>query len=173
MPTVQIEEEHFTEGEPDLEAPEELAIAEHDEEAQLEDDLDNEDVLEQDVDETVLEETLDALLRSENGDEDDDEAAFDAAAMHDTMTPSDADELDLLEVEDLEDLEESLDRILEQRMASDDREFAFDPLVGAAATIAPPRPRIRTEFVCRSCFLVCSSTQLADMDTFTCHDCIR
>ena len=65
-------EAHFTEGEPDLEPPEELAVVERDEEAILEEDLDNEDVLEQDVDEDTLEVTLEDLIH--DGDDDEDEA---------------------------------------------------------------------------------------------------
>jgi hypothetical protein len=182
VPAVRVEEEHYTEGELDLEPPEELAIGEFDEAAQLEEELDNEDVDEQDVDETVLEETLDDLLRAENGDEDD-ESALDDAWISDVTRSSDDDGLDLLEVEDLEDLEESLDRILSQRTASDDEDFERDPLARAAATTRQlqsrqrqprhvPQP-VHAEFVCRSCFLVRNTSQLADTETLTCHDCSR
>ena len=67
-------EEHFTEGEPDLEPPEELAVGELDDEAMLEEELDNEDLLEQDVDEDVLEVTLEDLV---HGDDEIDAAAQD------------------------------------------------------------------------------------------------
>src|SRR5579863_9054436 len=66
-------ESHFTEGEPDLEAPEELAVVELDDDAILEEDLDNEDVLEQDVDEDTLEATLEDLIHDgDDGDDGDD-----------------------------------------------------------------------------------------------------
>ena len=55
-------EAHFTEGELDLEPPEELAIGELDDEAILEEELDNEDLLEQDVDEDTLEASLEDLV---------------------------------------------------------------------------------------------------------------
>jgi len=48
-------ETHFTEGELDLEPPEELAIGDLDDEAILEEELDNEDLLEEDVDRGCLE----------------------------------------------------------------------------------------------------------------------
>ena len=172
VPAVRIEEEHYTEGELDLEAPEELAIGEFDEEAQLEEELDNEAVLEEDVDETVLEETLDDLLRAENGDEDDQTSVEDAWSAG-VMSSHDLGDLELLEVEDLEDLEESLDRILQQRTASDDEDFERDPLAAVAATMPCLQRNDDDEFVCRSCFLVCNVSQRVDSETFTCQDCAR
>jgi hypothetical protein len=67
-------ETHYTEGELDLEPPEELAIGELDDEAILEEELDNEDLLEQDVDEDTLEASLEDLVHGgddEDADEDD------------------------------------------------------------------------------------------------------
>ena len=58
-------EDHFTEGELDLEAPEEQAISELDYDAMLEEDLDNEDLAEEDVDEATLEVTLEDLVHSD------------------------------------------------------------------------------------------------------------
>jgi len=75
-------EEHFTEGEPDLEPPEELAVGELDDETMLEEDLDNEDVLEEDVDEDVLEVTLEHLVHAD--DEIDVEEDADPGASGDT-----------------------------------------------------------------------------------------
>src|SRR5580693_5758399 len=63
-------ETHYTEGELDLEPPEELAIGELDDEAILEEELDNEDLLEQDVEEDTLEASLEDLV---HGDDDEDE----------------------------------------------------------------------------------------------------
>src|ERR1700680_343250 len=67
----ELDEAHFTEGELDLEPPEELAIGELDDEAILEEELDNEDLLEEDVDEDILAASLEDLVHG--GDEDDDE----------------------------------------------------------------------------------------------------
>ncbi len=64
------EDEHFTEGEPDLEPPEELAVLEVDEEALFEEDLENEVDLEDEVDEEFLESSLDHLIH--DGDDDGD-----------------------------------------------------------------------------------------------------
>jgi len=55
-------EQHFSEGEPDLEPPEELAIGELDDESMLEEELDNEDLLEEDVDDDLLTVTLEDLI---------------------------------------------------------------------------------------------------------------
>jgi hypothetical protein len=55
-------EEHFTEGEPDLEPPEEMALGELDEEQLIGEELDNEDISEEDVDEDTLEVTLEYLV---------------------------------------------------------------------------------------------------------------
>ncbi len=167
MLSVHTEEEHFVEGEPELEPPEELAIGDFDEEAQLEEGLDNEDVLEQDVEETLLEETLEDLVSAEDDDEDETDGAIRIGA----PAPVDADFLDDLDLEDLEDLEESLDRILERRTESDHYEADHNerPEAPAAArSIGPARP---AEFVCRSCFLVRSDALLADVVMRTCRDC--
>src|SRR5580693_1066886 len=59
-------EAHFTEGELDLEPPEEMAIGELDDEAILEEELDNEDLLEEDVDEDTLEASLDVLVHGDD-----------------------------------------------------------------------------------------------------------
>jgi hypothetical protein len=70
-------EAHFTEGELDLEPPEEMAIAELDDEAILEEELDNEDLLEEDVDEDTLEASLEDLVHG-GDDEDEDDYDYDA-----------------------------------------------------------------------------------------------
>jgi len=90
------EDAHFTEGEPDLEPPEELAVAEVDEETLLEEDLDCRADLEDEVDVEILENSLDHLVHEGEEMEADDETAV----------------IEDLEIEELEDREESLDRIL-------------------------------------------------------------
>ncbi len=170
------EDEHFTEGEPDLEAPEELAVLEVDEDAALEEDLESQVDLEQEVDEDTLESSLDHLVYDgDDGDDDDDDDDTGAGAdTPDTSGPRVTVVLDDLEVEDLEDIEESLDRILMEKLAGDeDPEGEPDPPVvladevvgGEVLTCGPD------EFVCRACFLVRSTTQRADAATALCRDC--
>jgi hypothetical protein len=163
------EDEHFTEGEPDLEAPEELAVLEVDEGALLEEDLETQVDLEEEVDEDTLESSLDHLVY--DGDDDD------AGVGGDTPAPSDSPltvVLDDLEVEDLEDIEESLDRILMEKLAGDeDPEGEPDPPVvvidevvgGEVLTCGPD------EFVCGACFLVRRTTQRTDAAAALCRDC--
>ena len=142
-------DEHFTEGEPDLEPPEELAVLEVDEDALLEEDLDNQVDLEDDVDEEILELSLDHLVH-EGDDEEDDSGPNDQATASTpfptvlvgaggTIDAGDASELDDLEIEDLEDRAESLDRILREKLAGD--EEAGDDLdevvTGADAVTVP------------------------------------
>lgn len=64
------DEQHFSEGEPDLEPPEELAVDELDDDLALEEDLECELLREEDVDVQVLEQTLEQLAHA--GDEIDD-----------------------------------------------------------------------------------------------------
>jgi hypothetical protein len=152
------DEAHFTEGEPDLEAPEEFAIAELDEEMILEEELDNEDVLEQDVDEDTLEVTLEDLVHSDDGEDDGDDVV---------AGPLGA-----------EDVEESLDLILFERMALVDPD-ADGP--DGPGVVPPPTtdnvdlvevaPCGSDEFVCRSCFLVLRRVQLVDAGAMRCRDC--
>lgn len=198
-----VEEQHFSEGEPDLEPPEELAVGELDEEALLEEELDNEDLLEQDVDEDMLTVTLEDLIHDGDDDDVDD---VDAGTVEGTppsrvsgigLAGEDEDAEDFfddLEVDDLEDLEESLDHMLEQRLstspaAADGDEVDDEDMlpVGGAAKWAPLSSAVVAgaavstlsavagcgsgEFVCRSCFLVRRRSQLADASALLCGDC--
>jgi hypothetical protein len=189
----QPDEAHFTEGELDLEAPEELAVGELDEEAILEEELDNEDLLEQDVDEDTLEVTLEDLVHDgdeEIGDEGDEEvhgglAAYAVAVSAGAQGNDDSDDV----VGD-DDVEESLDLVLLERMAlldldgprtaddgeEDDEERATvgrGVLVrtGSDTELVDVAPRGSDEFVCGSCFLVRRRVQLVDSATMVCHDC--
>lgn len=189
------QEEHFSEGEPDLEPPEELCLSEVDEDAQLEEELDNEDILEDDVDDDLLAATLEELVH--NGDDDEEHDGAPSAASDPLDDDDDIEEEpDLL---DIEDVEESLDRILQVKLAlldgadaaelEDGLEDGLDgdgtladvvvlhstrrhPSNGHSgafdATVLAHRP---DEFVCRGCFLVCNSVQLADGAAMLCHDC--
>jgi hypothetical protein len=182
---------HFTEGEPDLEAPEELAIGELDDETILEDDLDNEDVLEQDVDEDVLEVTLEDLVHGADQDEQDEEQDP-SPGSEVALSPVSTDgvrggDLDDFDDELDDDVEESLDLVLFERLdlvevafrAGDDgdgdsrADNTFGWLTapdGPMDTIDVAPCRI-DEFVCQSCFLVRKRVQLADAVALTCRDC--
>jgi hypothetical protein len=170
---VDTEEQHFTEGEPDIEPPEELAISELDETAQLEEGLDNEDVLEQDVDETVLEETLEDLVHVD--DDEDDEAPESPVG----LVVAGAEAFDGQGSDD--DVEEGLDLILEHRLAivsdgdveaqDDDAPIMSDQPMSADATDDEVRPCGPGEFTCQSCFLVHSRAMLVDAAALICRDC--
>jgi len=170
-------EEHFTEGEPDLEPPEEMAIGELDDETMLEEELDNEDIDEQDVDEDLLEVTLEDLVHVDDDVEEDDteirRAPVVEAAQSGADTAADTDS----DVElDLDDVEESLDRILQVRMALEeidlDEEDDLPKMVAEVITgddvVAPCRP---DEFVCMGCFLVMNQVLLSDTRAMLCRDC--
>lgn len=167
-------EEHFSEGEPDLEPPEELAVAELDDDTLLEEDLDSEIVLEQDVDEDTLEVTLEDLVHLDDEEEDDD--AVQSTVAEDA---ADADELEELDAEalDVADVEESLDRILQLRMAAAADGAADEDDDGAAVRLAADlqalavAPCRTDEFVCAGCFLVRSRVLLADASRPLCRDC--
>lgn len=170
-------EEHFSEGEPDLEPPEELAVAELDDDTLLEEDLDSEIVLEQDVDEDTLEVTLEDLVHLDDDEDETDEV--EGAAAHDAGALEDLEELDA-EALDLADVEESLDRILQLRMAAsgDGADAAADEDDdGAVVRLAVDLQALavgpcRTdEFVCDGCFLVRSRVLMADASRSLCRDC--
>lgn len=185
-------EAHFTEGELDLEAPEELAIGELDEEAILEEGLDNEDLLEQDVDEDTLEETLEDLVHADD-DEVDEDDKDDSGALRlalGTPIPSDFGELGAPRdsEDDLasEDLEESLDLVLLERMALVGEDGDLDDEEDGSALVehslllqmqidnvdlVEVAPCGSDEFVCQSCFLVRKRVQLVDHVSMACHDC--
>ena len=95
-------------------------MLEVDEETLLEEDLDSRADLEDEVDEDVLETSLDHLVhdgdgdgwRSSDGDDDPAARTVDVAGRRT--------DLEDLEIEDLEDREESLDRILREKLAGDE-----------------------------------------------------
>jgi len=178
-------EQHFTEGEPDLEPPEELAISELDDVTVLEEELDNEDVLEQDVEEGVLEETLEDLVHHDDADDDDGDEIELPVGLVVGGARADGDDDDELDGGDEE--EEGLDLVLEHRLAPvDERSIDdgdVDSVAGQAVDPAAPdgktapgqaddvRPCGPDEFTCRSCFLVHSRTLLADPRALICRDC--
>jgi len=181
---------HFSEGEPDLEPPEELAIGELGEDAILEEELDNEDVLEQDVDEDTIEVTLEDLVH--DGDDEEDEvdddgrpAPFVPAGSTPAGRRGSRDE-DEDEVEDEVEPDESLDVVLLERLALlepgpvlDDDGDGSDSAGRAVLVLDPADPADpddvapcgSDEFVCRGCFLVRNRVQLADPGVMVCRDC--
>lgn len=171
-----VPEEHFTEGEPDLEPPEELAVGELDDETILEEEIDNDDVSEEDVDDDLLTATLEHLSHSgdREEDEDDDDEKDDVAV---SFAPAEQLEaMEMLDVDEIEDLEESLDLVLAQRLAMDGNGHEPDeaeergvPRLRFAAMGAGCTPE---EFVCRGCFLVRNRAQLADPTSGFCRDCV-
>lgn len=143
-----VPEEHFSEGEPDLEPPEELALGELDDETLLEEEIDNEGISEEDVDDDVLTVTLEHLAHIDDGDGDEDEDSTEGplgrAGFAGVEEVEAMEVLDVLDVDEIEDLEESLDRLLAQRLAMDgegdegagDEADDADQLAVAGGTIA-------------------------------------
>jgi hypothetical protein len=161
-------EAHYTEGELDLEPPEELAIGELDEQTMLEEELDNEDVLEQDVDEDTLELALEDLVHGGDDEGDDDQDS--------ELLVKDSDD----DAEEEEDVEEALDLVLLERLALVDLNGNEDTTIDGAAIVhrladsvdlVDVAPCGSDEFVCRSCFLVRTRVQLVDPTAMVCRDC--
>lgn len=184
------EEPHFSEGEPDLEPPEELAVGELDEDTMLEEELDNEDILEEDVDEEILSATLEHLVHI--GDPDGEEVDGRAGEPGRSEPETDAldavlrEELELLEVDELEDVEEGLDLVLAQRLAepatsdsyadsdADDGAVRLSPILSwtlATAEQGMSPCHGEDEFLCGGCFLVRHRALLFDAEKLLCRDC--
>lgn len=187
MPVVERsqEEPHFSEGEPDLEPPEELAVGEIDEQTMLEDDLDNEDVAEEEVDEDLLTVTLEDLVHHDDADDEEGERAAGNGfpALDVELSTELEEELEVLEVDDLEDVEESLDHVLEERLADPagpgsatdgDEDTPLSPVLAwtlAAAAARTTRCQGEEEFLCGACFLVRNRALLVDSEKLLCRDC--
>ncbi len=77
------------------------------------------------------------------------------------------------EVED-EDVEASLDEILKERLVVEEDEDGEEVPEPEDRSEVSERvlPKQADEFVCRSCFLVKHSSQLADPDKGFCRDCV-
>jgi hypothetical protein len=154
------EDDHFVEGEPDLEPPEELALSMVDDETLLEEDLDRRADLEDDLDEDALQDSLDHLVHDG---EDEDDTGDDGLALD-------------LEVEDLEDREESLDQILRHKLAGDaDPARPEDDGAPDGSGWPDGSPSFLAdgdEVVCRCCFLVRHPSQLADPAGRLCRECL-
>ncbi len=135
---------------------------------ELDDDIDilDEDALDDDVlvdDEAVIgdDDVLVAVV--------DDEAEDDEAPVAAQRPAEDEDD----EVPDADDVEASLDVILKERLVvedevEDDEAVEVDDRGDVTERILPKQ---EDEFVCNSCFLVKSVTQLADKKKGFCRDC--
>lgn len=142
------------------------------------DEVEDLDALEEDLD---LEDAPDGELE---GDDDDDgldpvdvlgdDVLDDATVPISTVENADDDAEPEEEPED-EDVEASLDEILKERMVVIEEEPEEEDIVDledradAAERVKPKQP---DEFVCRSCFLVKHSSQLANKSKRLCRDCV-
>lgn len=158
-----------------------------DDETTEDDDLDGADPADldeigaDDIDEAV-EDDIDVvdpeLVVAETDDEDEDEDE-EAAAPAKTKKKADGDEEDDDEP-DPDDVEDDLDTILKDRIASGDDEDEDDeedevPKRTTEKVVEPGTkvpPRQPGEFVCASCFLVKPDAQLADAANNLCQDCV-
>ncbi|HEY7949063.1 MAG TPA: DUF4193 family protein, partial [Acidimicrobiales bacterium] len=131
--------------------------------------LDSRADLEDEVDDEMLESSLEHLVH--DGDDEDGDGGDEEDGAVQTLALVVGD----LEIEELEDREESLDRILREMLAGD--EVAEDDLheldIDSVATAAEVRVSSRgaDEFVCSSCFLVRNRTQRSGRSGSLCHDC--
>ncbi|MEO7555882.1 MAG: hypothetical protein ABIV94_04675 [Acidimicrobiales bacterium] len=152
------------EAEPELDEEVDLDDAELDE-----DDIVVEALVVDDDDIVVVDDDAEA-----DDDEDDDTAAA-AKARPAKAGEEDSDEDDL-EEEDPDDVEADLDTILKDRIAAADDEEEEDEDVPVDTEDRTDGNKIQLrrpgEFVCRSCFLLKSQTQLADAKRKLCNDCV-
>ena len=121
----------------------------------------------EDADETA-DEGLHALSEVVEDEDADDELA--------DAEPEDVEEAEEAEeAEDIEDLEEALDVVLAARLQTERPDDDFedveddDPGPDGSADVVPLRRR--DEFLCRACFLLKKTTQLADPSAQLCRDC--
>jgi hypothetical protein len=148
-------------------APEDLDDLEDDLDS-LDDELVDDELEEDDDDDDALESDIDL-----DEEEDDSEVLTAEPGSVVEKVGDDADE-DEDEEPDDEDVEASLDVILKERLVVED-EPEDDELADVedrsemSERVLPKQP---DEFVCRSCFLVKHSSQLADKKKVLCRDCV-
>lgn len=159
----------------DVAAPDDLEDIDEDGLGTLEDgDGDLEDLEDEDIDDEDL---ADAGLAGEDEDDLGDDVEGEAGGEKVSTTverPTEEGDDDEEEEPDDEDVEASLDVILKERLVVED-EVEDDELTDAEdRTEASERvlPKQPDEFVCRSCFLVKHSSQLADKKRGLCRDCV-
>ncbi len=135
-----------------------------DEEALEEGDLDDNDLDDDDLDD-------DSLDEEEEEEQGTVEGAISTRSVEEEAPGDEEDEDEL----DDDDVEASLDVILKERLVVGDEDVDDEEVVdvddrGDGSTrVLPKQPG---EFVCRSCFLVKSETQLADKRKMLCRDCV-
>jgi len=142
-----------------------------DEEADLDDaELDEDDIV---VEPLVVDD--DDIVVVDDEEEDEDDTAATTKARPAKAGEEDSDEDDL-EEEDPDDVEADLDTILKDRIAAADDEEEEDEEVPVDTEDRTDGNKIQLrrpgEFVCRSCFLLKSQTQLADAKRKLCNDCV-
>jgi hypothetical protein len=160
----------------DEEAEESDDIAEDDlaDDADLEDLAEDDDLLDED-DDTAADDDLDEVDIADDADDDLEEGAVvterPAAEGDEAAGEEDDDE----EIDD-DDVEASLDVILKERLVveEDEDEDEDEPADAEDRTDGNLRvlPKQPGEFVCQSCFLVKSESQLADRKRKLCRDCV-
>ena len=126
----------------------------------------DEDALDDDALEEVEGETEDDDVLEEVADEDAEDDEAPVAPQHPAEDEDD-------EVPDADDVEASLDVILKERLVvedevEDDEAVEVDDRGDATERVLPKQD---DEFVCNSCFLVKSITQLANKKKGFCRDC--
>lgn len=167
MTTTNSEEQvqEFVEGEPELYAPEEEALEILEEESLLEQELDNQEILEEDLEVGLVEETLEDLESTEE----------EAAETQPEALVAEEPEEEVSE----EDLEAGLDEILRQRIGAEELEELEEEegavpkrvLAGEEDELMEVLPAQPGEFVCRGCFLVRRRELLSDPPHGLCRDC--
>jgi Domain of unknown function (DUF4193) len=160
-----------------------------DDQADLPEDLDEEDLEDLDEEEEVIDD--EAIIDDDDEAiiDDDDEAIIDddietedledeVVVPETKVVREDEDEDEEEEDEDSDDVEASLDVILKERLVvvdddddDDDEEEVGDPdeRGDSQIRVLPKQPG---EFVCQSCFLVKHPSQLADEARMLCRDCV-
>jgi Domain of unknown function (DUF4193) len=148
----------------DVAEPEDLSEEELEDlpdEELAEKDLDDDDLVTDDIETDALgEEELDGEVPAE-----------DAAPVAPTVEEGEEEEE---EVDD-EDVEASLDQILKERLVVEEEEEEDEEIPEpedrseGSERVLPKQP---DEFVCKSCFLVKHSNQLADPEKELCRDCV-
>jgi hypothetical protein len=148
----------------------EIEADEPDLEADLDDEIEVDDVVDGDLDPDLKSDTAVVVVEPDAPRDEAEDATKSPAA-------DDEDALDLDEEHHPDDVEEPLDVLLKERVAAatlEDEEEEVEDLElderGAEGTtkIVPRRPG---EFLCSSCFLVLPRSQLADEERMLCRDC--
>lgn len=168
---LRVVEEKFSEGEPELQPPEE-DLVEQDDEAVLEQELDTGELLEQDVDDQLLQETLEELEEQESEPV---EGAEDLQGEVVEAEPGETEEIE--EPTGLEDFETALDEVLAERFGGEEPEGEVEEPVSHHRLedefdLVEVPARQPGEFLCQGCFLLKRREMLADGEHMLCRDCV-